>query len=178
MLSKLKKGNSQGFTIVEVLIVLAIAGLILLIVLLAVPALQRNAGNTNRKNDASAIAAAVSEYEDNNSGAAPGFIGTNANAGTWELCAAGDTGNCNAGTDSPAQFKVGHYSGKGTATGDMSFQAAGTAAAANKDTLYIEPGTLCNGNAPTTTDASPNDVAIVFNIADSGGWGEQCVDAT
>ena len=48
MLSKLKKSN-QGFTIIEVMIVLAIAGLILLIVFLAVPALQRNGRNTTKK---------------------------------------------------------------------------------------------------------------------------------
>jgi prepilin-type N-terminal cleavage/methylation domain-containing protein len=35
-----------GFTIIEVMIVLAIAGLILLIVFLAVPALEREARNT------------------------------------------------------------------------------------------------------------------------------------
>jgi prepilin-type N-terminal cleavage/methylation domain-containing protein len=33
--------NKEGFTIIEVLIVLAIAGLIMLVVLLAVPGLQR-----------------------------------------------------------------------------------------------------------------------------------------
>ncbi|MDQ3065292.1 MAG: prepilin-type N-terminal cleavage/methylation domain-containing protein, partial [bacterium] len=41
MLSRIKN-NNKGFTIIEVLIVLAIAGLIMLIVFLAVPALQRN----------------------------------------------------------------------------------------------------------------------------------------
>ena len=50
MLQNLKKRN-QGFTIIEVMIVLAIAGLIMLIVFLAVPALQRNQRNTARKQD-------------------------------------------------------------------------------------------------------------------------------
>src|ERR1700757_761782 len=68
MLSKFKKSNNKGFTIIEVMIVLAIAGLILLIVLLAVPALQRNSRNTAIKNDASALAAAVTEYSSNNDG--------------------------------------------------------------------------------------------------------------
>jgi prepilin-type N-terminal cleavage/methylation domain-containing protein len=40
MLKKLKKSDS-GFTIIEVMIVLAIAGLILLIVFLAVPAMVK-----------------------------------------------------------------------------------------------------------------------------------------
>jgi len=50
-----------GFTIIEVLIVLAIAGLIMLIVFLAVPALQRNSRNTGRRSEGARIAVAVAE---------------------------------------------------------------------------------------------------------------------
>src|ERR1700691_6036830 len=71
MLSKLKKSDTKGFTIIEVMIVLAIAGLILLIVFLAVPALQRNARNTDRKNDAGRIASAVANFITNNQGTLP-----------------------------------------------------------------------------------------------------------
>ena len=53
--------NKKGFTIIEVLIVLAIAGLILLIVFMAVPALQRNSRNTQRNNDAATLGGAVNE---------------------------------------------------------------------------------------------------------------------
>ncbi|HJP96748.1 MAG TPA: type II secretion system protein [Candidatus Saccharimonadales bacterium] len=70
-MSNIKKRSEGGFTIIEVLIVLAIAGLIMLIVFLAVPALQRNSRNTQRKNDVSALLAAVQEYINNNSGALP-----------------------------------------------------------------------------------------------------------
>ena len=45
MLNRTKKHRS-GFTIIEIMIVLAIAGLIMLIVFLAVPALQRASRNT------------------------------------------------------------------------------------------------------------------------------------
>lgn len=62
------KENQKGFTIIEVLIVLAIAGLIMVIVFLAVPALQRNSRNTQRSNDASRVAAAVNECLNNNNG--------------------------------------------------------------------------------------------------------------
>ena len=51
-----------GFTIIEVLIVLAIAGLILLIVFLAVPALQRNSRNTSYKAESSRILAGAQEF--------------------------------------------------------------------------------------------------------------------
>lgn len=79
MLSNIKK-RSEGFTIIEVLIVLAIAGLILLIVFLAVPALQRNSRNTQRKDDVSRISGAVQEFINNNNGSTPTSAG--ADAGT------------------------------------------------------------------------------------------------
>src|SRR5262245_60001467 len=65
-MSKLTGGQTlqtkKGFTIIEVLIVLAIDGMILLIVLLAVPALQRNARNVRRKNDVRILLGAVQDY--------------------------------------------------------------------------------------------------------------------
>ena len=70
MTTKLRK-RSEGFTIIEVLIVLAIAGLILLIVFLAVPAMQRNSRNTQRRNDAAGLLGAVNEWSTNNNGGMP-----------------------------------------------------------------------------------------------------------
>ena len=65
------KKDNKGFTIIEVLIVLAIAGLILLIVFLAVPALQRNSRNTQYRNDVAAYLGAVNEWSTNNNGKVP-----------------------------------------------------------------------------------------------------------
>src|SRR5437868_11299066 len=74
MLTKLKKNNEKGFTIIEVMIVLAIAGLILLIVFLAVPALQRNAHNTSIKNDVAGLLGGVTEFVNNNDGTVPAAL--------------------------------------------------------------------------------------------------------
>lgn len=68
MLDRIKNRKQEGFTIIEVLIVLAIAGLIMLIVFLAVPALQRSSRNRGREADASLIASAISECVTNNNG--------------------------------------------------------------------------------------------------------------
>ncbi|MEK7599451.1 MAG: type II secretion system protein [Patescibacteria group bacterium] len=94
MLNKLKKlqqqKSSEGFTIIEVMIVLAIAGLIILIVLLAVPALQRNSRNTAIKNDASAVAAAISTYASDNDGKALTVVGDiTGSAPTYTIGASG-----------------------------------------------------------------------------------------
>lgn len=64
---KLQKDN-KGFTIIEVLIVLAIGGLMMLVVFLAVPALQRNSRNSQRSSDAARIAGAINECLSNNNG--------------------------------------------------------------------------------------------------------------
>jgi prepilin-type N-terminal cleavage/methylation domain-containing protein len=73
MLNKIKKDN-KGFTIIEVLIVIAIAGLILAAVLFAVPALQRQSRNTQIRNAANNVAGAVSEYVTTNNGELPTSI--------------------------------------------------------------------------------------------------------
>ena len=70
MYTKLKKIN-EGFTIVETLIVLAIAALIITIVLIAVPDLQRASRNTNILHDAQNVASGVQSFEGNNDGALP-----------------------------------------------------------------------------------------------------------
>jgi prepilin-type N-terminal cleavage/methylation domain-containing protein len=61
-----RKENQKGFTIIEVVLVLAIAGLIFLMVFIALPALQRNQRDTQRKNDLSRAQTAINNYQTNN----------------------------------------------------------------------------------------------------------------
>ena len=56
------KSSKKGFTIIEVVLVLAIARLIFLMVFIALPALQRSQRNTQRRQDLSRIKAAVESY--------------------------------------------------------------------------------------------------------------------
>ena len=70
-MNSINKINKKGFTIIEVVLVLAIAGLIFLMVFLALPALQRSQRDTQRKNDASRLRAAVTDYTSNNRGNLP-----------------------------------------------------------------------------------------------------------
>lgn len=57
-----RQTKQQGFTIIEVVLVLAIAALIFLMVFIALPALQKSQRDTARKNDASIVASAVTKY--------------------------------------------------------------------------------------------------------------------
>jgi type II secretory pathway pseudopilin PulG len=63
--------KETGFTIIEVVLVLAIAGLIFLMVFIALPALQRGQRDTARKNDVGTVSSAVQSYTGNNRGAFP-----------------------------------------------------------------------------------------------------------
>ncbi len=60
------KNNKKGFTIIEVVLVLAIAGLIFLMVFIALPALQRSQRNTRRRQDMARINSALVDYIANN----------------------------------------------------------------------------------------------------------------
>ena len=65
------KANKKGFTIIEVILVLAIAALIFLMVFLALPALQRSQRDTQRKDDIGKMIAAWTEFVGNNRGSQP-----------------------------------------------------------------------------------------------------------
>ena len=58
----------HGFTIIEVVLVLAIAGLIFLMIFIALPALQRSQRDVQRKNQMSSIAAQLEASRSNNKG--------------------------------------------------------------------------------------------------------------
>ncbi|MEI6755867.1 MAG: type II secretion system protein [bacterium] len=58
----------QGFTIIEVLIVLAIGGLMITMVFAAIPFINRANQNNQRKNDVSIILQSISDYRLHNTG--------------------------------------------------------------------------------------------------------------
>jgi prepilin-type N-terminal cleavage/methylation domain-containing protein len=73
--------NKKGFTIIEVVLVLAIAGLIFLMVFIALPALQRSQRNTQREDDLSRFLTAANDYQTNNNGKSPFAKTSNHNSG-------------------------------------------------------------------------------------------------
>lgn len=65
------KQFKKGFTIIEVVLVLAIAGLILVMAIIALPALQRSQRDTARKQDLARLQGAINNYSANNRGRLP-----------------------------------------------------------------------------------------------------------
>jgi prepilin-type N-terminal cleavage/methylation domain-containing protein len=146
-MKKLQK-SEKGFTIIEVLIVLAIAGLIMLIVFLAVPALQRNSRNTQRKNDVSALLGAVNEYTSNHSGSLPPD-------------AAAVVSNA----------KLGYYSGTGTSAGQVTLNttATGTLGTTSADDrIIIAEQATCNAAGTAIAGGSARQVAVLYQVETSG----------
>ena len=68
-MKKIKQKN--GFTIIEVVLVLAIAGLIFSLVFVALPGLQRAQRDTETKNNVSVVSSGIVTYVSNNNGSFP-----------------------------------------------------------------------------------------------------------
>lgn len=63
-----QKKQRKGYTIIEVVLVLAIAGLIFTMVFVALPTMQRAQRNAQRKRDLAAIIAAITQWKTHNTG--------------------------------------------------------------------------------------------------------------
>jgi prepilin-type N-terminal cleavage/methylation domain-containing protein len=164
MLKKLLK-SKEGFTIIEVLIVMAIAGLILLIVFLAVPALQRNSRNTQRKNDIANMLGAISEWSNNNRGALP-------NTAALFFAASGNA-------------DLGFYAKptSATALGDFDFATSTTALTTTQlgviSKVYVRVGAKCNATFDniTGTGASSRNIAVVYTVETGGANQNICQES-
>ncbi len=159
MLDKLKNRKESGFTIVEVMIVLAIAGLIILIVFLAVPALQRNSRNTQRSGDVGALLGGVAEYQAANNGSLTNI--------TSPLLI--------------ANSRTAFYEAAGTGTGQINVltgaatQTALATTAAN-DRVVIVVGAKCGAGGATVAGPS-RAVAAQFLRETSAGYAAACQDS-
>ncbi len=162
MLNKIKQQKQEGFTIIEVLIVLAIAGLIMLVVFLAVPNLQRNSRNTQRKNDVSSMLGAVQEYINNSGGTMPtqptDFSG-NFKAGFY------DTTNKLYVAANPATY---------TATVVASTATTSTANVST-ESVTVVTGYKCTSATASPTKSSVRSIAVVYVVEANSGNGQlQC----
>lgn len=151
------KKKMEGFTIIEVMIVLAIAGLIILVVLLAVPALQRNSRNTTIKNDASAVAGLIQEYQGANNGKMPTATGTLSN----------DDGIVTLGT----------LTGKVKAGTEVSVGTNITTTKSDVGKIVVVWKKKCSDDGTDVDAATVNrSTAILFNVETSGDPVKNCID--
>lgn len=172
----------SGFTIIEVVLVLAIAGLIFLMVFIALPALQRSQRDTQRRDDMARLVTAITQYQTNNNNRLP--IG----AGDADLDV-----NPSDGADSFINRYLGgveEFTDPLTTEGySITFQdlsSSGTDEAggvntfdeADADTgdgyrIMVYTHAVCDGERAVTEGASANNYAVVYNLE---GSGTACVD--
>lgn len=164
MLNKLKKSDAKGFTIIEVMIVLAIAGLIILIVLLAVPALQRNGRNTAIKQDAAAVAGGISEFSSNNEGAIPIVAGSTCSLGSVSLGIGGST--------VPSKPRI-----QGGTVAKCVSASVLTAADYAPGKLDIDFGYRCNSTTGPGVTPSARATAILYSIETASIDQVRCLDS-
>lgn len=78
-MQKQKPFFRSGFTIIELVLVLAVAGLVFLMVFVALPNLQRSQRDTQRRQDYANLLANVTQYMVNNNGKLPNAPSSGAN---------------------------------------------------------------------------------------------------
>lgn len=177
--------NKKGFTIIEVVLVLAIAGLIFLMVFIALPALQRTQRNTQREDDMARVISAVNDFQTNNNGKTPFNVG-----GTDTLvkfvtryldseCTGTQANNTTNFTSCGAQFldpdgqpyqikyvgEVGTGSGKvaaGDITSSLKKDANGTASAMFDHVFYGFTNAGCGDEGRVVAGTGVRQIAIFF----------------
>lgn len=167
----LKKEN-RGFTIIEVMIVLAIAALILLVVFLAVPALQRSQRNNARKTDASRVAAAIVDFTSTNQGALPSTAANCTTIYTSAATLSQFTGlTCQAPGAFPAIPTTNNFY---TATAAANYTGSSPAIS---NVLMLGEGVTCSGSsAMTTTGATSNSMALLYSLESGNTYSWGCVN--
>lgn len=178
--------STGGFTIVEVLIVLAIAGLILVIVFEAIPSVTRALRNGRRKHDVSLILGVVSEYELKDSDNFPqncsgnGSTSCKACDGTTAQCAVSNTDQPNDYFLHFAQDQLSYYTYTSsntdpvTLTGDYPQNNNGDNPPPNTNTeqVQIYDYEKCTFGVPgstTNVGADYSDVVALYAFEESNG---------
>ncbi len=144
--------KEKGFTIIEVVLVLAIAGLIFLMVFIALPALQRSQRDTQRRDDVSTFISQLTSYATNNRGSVP----ADATAlGTFK------TGYLKWAADATGEFKD-------PKTGVGYVITYGDTAPTVDGAISYRNGRVCNGESMTATGATARSAAVVIKLEGSG----------
>lgn len=146
---KLQK-NQQGFTIIEVVLVLAIAGLIFLMIFIALPALQRGQRDTARRNDVSTVASAINTYKSNNQNRLTGLTG-------------GASGTLAGYVDSLNQYDKANITVQ-TYAGGTTY----TPAMDRTDDIHVFLSAKCDGNTLTGVGANSRTAAALTSLENNG----------
>ncbi|MBR3052238.1 prepilin-type N-terminal cleavage/methylation domain-containing protein [Candidatus Saccharibacteria bacterium] len=149
--------HKQGFTIIEVVLVLAIAGLIFLMVFVALPALQRSQRDTQRREDLARLATAVTQFQANNNGKVPTAMTTMPTSANFIASYLGgaDAFKDPDGTAYNIEFKV--LSGNAPKPTTIDHKA------------YVYGKAKCDGETMVAS-GNTNDYAILYKLEGAGTY--------
>lgn len=157
----MQKGENKrnGFTIIEVSLVIAIAGLIFLMVFVALPQLQRQQRDARRRDDILAFLETVKKYQSNNRGVLPSTL---AEWSEMKSAYMGDSFRDPDGTDYAIDVV------ECTATGGSIKKCKESADIVTMDhTFHIIKQATCDGeNAARTTN--PKNIAVRYRLEGAG----------
>ncbi len=165
-----------GFTIIEVVLVLAIAGLIFLMVFIALPQLQRAQKDTQRREDVDRLSSAITQWQANNNGRIPGQREAS-------VCTPGtDTSMTALRGDTEACRLLREYMNSVSATENAFVDPDGppyqlrifNGPASNRPdgldhTIYMYTRSKCNGEEIEQAN-NPRDYAILYKLEGSGTY--------
>jgi prepilin-type N-terminal cleavage/methylation domain-containing protein len=156
----LNKRKTEGFTIIEVVLVLAIAGLIFLIVFLALPALQRSQRDTQRKNDVSRMMSQLTQYQSNHQGNLPSGTGS----GAW------DASFVNAYLTNTGQTFNDPQSGSAYTVDVKGSTIPSTAVSGTTGNIFIYTNAKCDGSTASgmSTGSGSRSVAALMFLEQGG----------
>lgn len=177
-----------------VVLVLAIAGLIFLMVFIALPALQRSQRDTQRRNDMSALASQITQYQSNNNGKLPKADATSKIAAVDES----DTTNgaithwCDAKNNAAANFICNYMNASGASENTfkdpdgwmygleivdmksnkgwkMPVTVFGDNGGDNKYKIYLVEHAQCDGEDVKSSE-NARDYAILYKLEGAGTY--------
>jgi len=152
----LTRRNQSGFTIIEVMIVLAIAGVIMLALFLAVPALQRNSRNNQRDSDAALFTAGINEC-------------LNARNGATASCDSYAANTELANFVDPTKLRQ---------LSTIAATSSAVPATPANGTVYYQFGAKCAVDGSlTTTGASPRQYSVAYLIESTSGNILKCLES-
>ena len=157
-----QKNNQRGFTIIEVVLVLAIAGLIFLMVFIALPALQRGQRDTQRRNDVARAQTALNNYQTNSKNAIPADTDNAWNTSIRDKYLKADGEEFTDPGGSPYEFRM---------TPDTDNHTISYVKDADPVPIYVKSHSTCDGASGVAPAGSRK---ITLRIALEGG-GVYCV---
>lgn len=182
MKGKVDEGSLGGFTIIEVVLVLAIAGLIFLMVFIALPALQRSQRDTQRRDDLARVTDAITQFQTNNNGRLP-------TAGKYDAEDVDvDTGlvpisKCGTGASDACRLVVNYLNGANAANNEFTdpdgpgynvtvVNGADEVPGSldyNEHRIYIVKKAYCNGETALES-SNVRDYAVMYRLEGSGTY--------